>query len=219
MATERNMTELYFEWWLEELKSRGLVLKYEREPKTFLISDPVQIFYHQVKKTKKTLVPFQLYKPLNYTPDYKVVFSEKLKNKLFGVIEKSLGVMHDSDYEEIGSAYQNTLFYTELFQASKEFPGCFDVWFDVKPPAVAVKHSGQLGSSRDFKYTSKMMYDNHGIIVNKVVPVGTKESLFGKTFMPFRYKFTDVSQSPRKLKDYERGFRDINQYLELKKIN
>ena len=28
MATEKNSTELYFEWWLDELKSQNLVKKY-----------------------------------------------------------------------------------------------------------------------------------------------------------------------------------------------
>ena len=53
MATEKNMYETYFEWWLEELKKAGLVLEYEREPQTFVVHDTVLGFYNQhfAKKT------------------------------------------------------------------------------------------------------------------------------------------------------------------------
>ena len=47
MATEKNMFETYFEWWLEELKKSGFVLEYEREPKTFVVHDAVVGFYNQ----------------------------------------------------------------------------------------------------------------------------------------------------------------------------
>ena len=52
MATEKNSEELYFEWWLEELKSEGYVLHWEREPKVFTLKDPLLIFYSEHKKTK-----------------------------------------------------------------------------------------------------------------------------------------------------------------------
>ncbi len=212
------MTEVYFEWWLKELQAKGLVLYYEREPQSFVLTNPVQIFYNQFKATKEIIKSFELYSPLTYTPDYKVVISEKLKNRLFGVVSKEQQILEDEDFNEIGSAYQNTIFYTESLQKSKDYPGCYEIWFDVKAPNAASNVNPRLTSTRDFKYVSRLMFDTHGIVVNKVVPIGMKTCLFGKTFMPKRYRYTDISGQLRKLKDYESGFRNLEQYLEIKKV-
>lgn len=218
MATEKNKTELYFEWWLEELKEKGLVISYEREPQTFVIADPIPIYYNQNKKTKSFVKQFEIHPILTYTPDYKVVFSEKMLNKLIGIINKREQTIFEKDFSEVGSVYQNTMFYTEYNSWIKE-QGNLVLYFDVKPPSIATQKSGRVSSSRDFKYVSRMMYDKHDIIVNKVVPIGTSTCLFSKTFLPKRYKFTDVSGALRKLKDYESKSKSIKEYLESRNIN
>ena len=90
MATEKNSTELYFEWWLDELKSQNLVKKYEREPQSIIIKESYPIFYNQHYKKQEPIVRnFNLFQPITYTPDYLVVFDKSLLNKLFGYIKKS----------------------------------------------------------------------------------------------------------------------------------
>ena len=214
MATERNSTEMYFEWWLEEMKAHGLVESYEREPKTFVIADPIPIFYNQIRPIKPIVKSFEIMGALTYTPDYKVVFSKEMINKLIGVIDLEAKEICEYGFSENGSVYQNTMFYTSEVDEIKPV-----VYFDVKAPSIASQFSAKLGSTRDFKYVSRMMYDRYGIIVNKVIPVGAKTSLFCKTFMPKRYKFTDQSGGLRKLKDYEHKCKTLSQYLEIKNIN
>ena len=63
------------------------------------------------------------------------------------------------------------------------------------------------------------MYEKHNIIVNKVIPIGSSTSLFAKTFLPNRYKWTDKSGAIRQLKGYEANAKTLQQYLESKKIN
>lgn len=215
MATEKNSEELYFEWWLEELKSLGLVLEYQREPHTFEIAPAIPIFYNQIRPKTPIVKSFNLFGTLVYTPDYRVKFSKKLINKMIGVISKEENIMVEFGFAENGSVYQNTIFYTTDLPETE----WVTVYFDVKPPASAQRRTGTLGSSRDFKYISRMMYENHGIIVNKATPIGTSTSLFCKTFLPKRYQFTDVSGKPRKLKDYEMKAKSLSQYLSLKNIN
>lgn len=215
MATDKNDTELYFEWWLEELKSKGLVIGYEREPKTFVIHDAIPIFYDQNSKKSTITKSFELLPTLIYTPDYEVVFNPLMINKLIGQVDKLSSILISNGFEGAGSIYQDTMFYTTQVNEN----GYLKVYFDVKAPSAASKVSARLGSTRDFKYIARAMYERYGIIVNKVVPVGMKTSLFGKTFMPARYKFTDKSGSPRKLKDYEPGFKKLSEYLKIKDIN
>lgn len=215
MATDKNDTELYFEWWLEELKSKGLVISYEREPETFVIHDAIPIFYDQNSKTTSITKSFSLLPTLIYTPDYEVVFHSSMINKLIGEVDKLNNILVPNGFEGIGSAYQETLFYT----TQKNDNGYLKVYFDAKAPSSASKVNARLSSTRDFKYIARAMYERYGIIVNKVVPVGMKTSLFGKTFMPARYRFTDKSGSPRKLKDYEAGFKKLSEYLKIKDIN
>ena len=226
MSSEINMTEKYFEWWLEELKAIGLVISYEREPQTFTLFQPEPIFYNQHYKVKDPIVKsFNLFQPTTYTPDYKVVFSSKLVNKLFGIIKRETKILYDLEFKEPGSVYQETLFYAMgsseilycILDASKTEDN-IEVWFDVKPPAKALQFSGSLGSSREFPYNQRLMYEKHNIIVNKVVPIGTSTCLFAKTFLPRRYRFTDKSGQLRKLKSYENSAKNLEQYLKTKNI-
>lgn len=212
MATEKNMYETYFEWWLEELKKAGLVLEYEREPQTFVVHDTVLGFYNQHFAKKQPIIrDFTLVDSITYTPDYKVVFSEKLFNKLFGMIDSNKMLV---EYEPLdkGNYYQETLFYcTEL---GREFDK-YTIYFDVKPPAKAIQFSGKLGSSRDFPLKRAMLFQKENLIMNKVVPVGSKMSLFNKTFMPKRYRYTDGGTTLRKIKG---NFATIEDWLLEKQI-
>ena len=217
MATEKNSEELYFEWWLEELKKLGLVLEYIREPQKFILKDPVVIFYNQKKARSSFMKSFNPFPALTYTPDYRVIFSEKGLNKLFGKINVDTITLEDEGFDELGSVYQNVMFYTTA-KPDEKLRG-YELWFDVKPPSIAVARSGQLGSSRDFKYVSRMMFETHKIIVNKVVPIGSTTCLFAKTFMPRRYSFTDKGHQPRKLKSELANAKTIQQYLENKKLS
>ena len=211
MATQKNDNELYFEWWLEELKSVGLVKVYERECETYKVQQPVVVFYKQHYVRKEAIFRnFDLVSPIVYTPDYEVVFSEKLMNKLFGFIDTDTMTMVEYEPLEKGNYYQETLFYTTV----REFED-FRVIFDVKPPSKALQFSGKLGSSREFPVKRALLFENHKLIANKVVPVGSETSLFKKTFMPKRYRYTDGGTMLRKIKG---KYRSLEEWLNEKDI-
>lgn len=196
MSSEKNMYELYFEWWLDELKSVGLVMEYEREKTTYTVCDAVPIFYKQHYKTKEPIYRnFDLVTPITYTPDYEVLFSDKLMNKLFGYVEKDESKLIEEEVLDVGNVYQETLFYT----TDREYD-VFNVIFDVKAGSKAASFSAKLSSSRDFPVKRAMLYQKDGLIVNKVIPIGTANCLFAKTFMPRRYRYTDGGGMQRKIK-------------------
>lgn len=188
--TEKNNFEMYFEWWLDDLIKEGDVISYEREPKTFVLCDEIKpsfIKATQLKtKVKQEKKKFTLFNEVSYTPDYVVVFTqkgaEKWLNRIFsdGSLEKS-------------------------FDDKKPFIFCgwdkteIEVYFDVKPPSKAIRFSSSLGSSREFPIKQRLMFERYGIYVNKVVPIGSKNALFNKTFIPERYKLTDKGTRLRKL--------------------
>ena len=79
MATEKNNTELYFEWWLDELKSLGFVKDYTREPYQIKIKDSLPIFYNQHYKKQEPIVRnFNLFQPFSYQIKFFIIFNENL---------------------------------------------------------------------------------------------------------------------------------------------
>lgn len=215
------MNEIYFEWWLKELQSINLVHSFEYEPQ-FVLCDPLVIFYDHIYKRKDPIIKnFNLLNAITYKPDYKVVFDRKLINKLFGVFfteEKKL--LHDPNLSS-GNVYQNTLFYASekglSFLGDSAQITTVEVYFDVKPPPVALKFSGALGSSRDFKFNQRLMLEQHGIFVNKVVPSQGANCLYNKTFVPRRFLFTDGGGMTRKKKKHLK-YTTMERYLIEKQI-
>lgn len=214
MATDKNKGELYFEWWLNDMKKVGLVLDYVREPKTFILKDPIQIWMNKKFVRKESfIVSKELFHHITYTPDYLVRFNKKLFNKFIGAIEieykdienekDDFFILNEDGFDGPGIIYDETMFYTTalLKRHFKEEEGFIGVLFDVKPPPLALKFSSKTGSSRDFKFNKRLMFDVFGLYVNKVVPIGSgNNSLFNKTFFPDRYRYTDSGDRVRKSK-------------------
>lgn len=209
-----SQSEVYFEWWLEELKSAGLVIDFSRG-QTFNLIDPLAFDFNQHYKTKEPLIKqVNVLRNVAYTPDYKVLFNKKLLGKLYANLE-GRNILDDGRAPFPGNIWQEILFLTT---DTNYFSETSLVYFDVKPPSHAIRFSGALGSSRDFPIKQHLMYSVHNIFVNKVIPYGQKECLFTKTFLPKRYLWTDKSTKLRTLKDYEKKARTLTSYLESKSI-
>lgn len=202
MATTENSFEIYFEWWLMELQKKGLVKKFEREPESLVVLEP-SIIYSNVHYVKKDsiLVSHNLCGASTYTRDYDVLFHRSLLDKLIGYLvpdEKNCYSLKELNPREKGDTYYDFTYYY-VQKISEVNSDWITVSFDVKPPASALRFSAKLGSSREFPYNQKLVLERYGIYVNKVIPVGSKECLFNKTFMPQRYLFTDSGKQERKI--------------------
>lgn len=215
-----NMFEVYFEWWLNALKQVGLVLDWKKEPESLVLLDPVTIYSTiHMKRKEDVMADHDLMKMATYTRDYDAWVHRSLLDVLFGIIVK-----YDNTYflreltpRDKGDAWYDFAYY--YLQNDEELDKDYvRVSFDVKPPSAALRFSGALGSSREFPYNQKLMLERHGILVNKVVPVGAKECLFNKTFIPDRYYFTDAGKQTRKLKEKDRNIKQWMQQMNLKPI-
>lgn len=211
---ELSQSEVYFEWWLEELKKEGLILNWQRS-ETYILRPPLTFDFNQNYKSKNPLIKqVNVLRDIRYTPDYTVLFHKKLLSKLFAVV--SDGFIKDGPRENIpGNIWQEILFLTTDDNTVDE--SCY-VYFDVKPPSQAARFSGALSSSKDFPIKQRMMFEDHNIFVNKVIPMGQATCLFTKTFVPKRYLWTDKSTRLRKLKPYEEKADNLTKYLEKKSI-
>lgn len=218
----KNMNETYFEWWALELKEIGLIKEIQHQPEKFILENPLPVFYEHKYKVKEPLFKsFNLFQGITYTCDYRLVFDIKLLNKLFGVFMDDMVILKDNNIET-GNVYQNTLFYsTEIslkFKDDSNKLETIEMFFDVKPPSSALRYSGSLGSSRDFKFNQRMTYNKHNIYVNKVVPADGKNCLFNKTFIPKRYLYTDGGNQIRKKKSHLDYSKTLENYLTTKNI-
>lgn len=200
-AIEPNDNEKYFEWWLDDLMDLGLVIDYEFEPKVFCIADPLPLYVEQNYATKESIIKTKmLYSELAYTPDYKVIFHGALLHKLFGFVKSLSRELLNDPHLTKGNVYQNTLFYlTDVGEIPppQDDPGGmsnFEAWFEIKPPRAA-KNAVRID---EFRYKSRMMFNRYGIIVNKVVPIGSANCLFNKTYIPSRYLYQDNTNSLRR---------------------
>ena len=199
MATEKNNFEMYFEWWLDDLKEEEFITEYVREPQTFTLKPEVEVSYPKGKKILK-IEKQTILNPITYTPDYKVAFTQKGVNILFLVI---------SEMGSIPEKYNRNLHFLFLENLRSLKDNVYILYFDVKAPAKAVRFSSGLGSTREFPIKQRLMYDLKGIFVNKVVPVGSSTSLFEKTFYPKRYFQTDKERGLRKDMENKRTIKDF----------
>lgn len=218
---KENMFETYFEWWLTALQHVGLVSHWKKEPETLVMIDPVTVYSEvHMKRIENTMASHTLMQMATYTRDYDAWFHKSLLDVLFGVLVKSDDAyfLKEFKFRDKGDAWFDFSYYY-LFNETEAENEYFKISFDVKPPAKALQRSGKLGSSREFPYNQKLILEKHNIFVNKVIPVGAKDCLFNKTFIPQRYYLADAGYKTRKLNEIDRN---INQWMaanNLKKIS
>lgn len=197
MTTEKNQIEEYFEWWLNELSQNGFIKHYEREKTTFVVREPAKYGkYKRYKSKEKTVQEFNLFPKIKYTSDYTIEWTEKAEYYFYEEINpakvfqfgKPIFIAHRSIEEEDGVPIEKILSYV-----------------DVKPTNAVARAGGRVSSSVTFPLKNRMLWEEHGIFVNKVVPIpmakaGYNSALFIESFTPTRYLFTDGGKQKRKIK-------------------
>lgn len=154
----KNNEELYFSYYLDELKEQGLIESYEYEPESFLLSDEITFNYTKTTvlktKTKVENKTKALLHKHSYTPDFVIKPSSKGNGiNIFGW-----------NLEEF-----------PLFITSGKVGEYARSYIDVKGA-----FSKNLSTSVTFPLNQKWMYQKYGIYVQKIKPF----DLFKQTFMP-----------------------------------
>lgn len=191
--TQRNTIEAYFEWFLNELLENGYIKWWKREPEKILASSAIEYGrYKRFKRKEKIIEQFNLFREVNYTHDYEMCWTQKAEyifyeeiteNRVFQ-FGKPLFIAHQKEIEEV----------MEI---------CSIV--DVKPTTSVTQRGGKVSSSVSFPFKQRLIWKNHNIYVNKVVPIpmagtGYSSALFITAFTPVRYLLTDGGKMRRKIK-------------------
>ena len=175
--------EWYFTWWLDELVEAGIVNDYFYESNTFSLSKAKTYPHLVVMKTKTKLVEKSLLEEHVYTPDFLIEWNESNLNKFFRIIHDDT-CSTKCPFFAIRSSKDGKV-YTFI-----EVKGDFD----------------KNNMTRLFRITQKWLYDKYNLYVELLkIP-----SLFKRTFVPDRYRYTDKTMQPRSL-----NFKPVtlNEYL------
>jgi hypothetical protein len=214
MATETNGLELYFEWYLNDLKEAGFIRSFKREAFPILITEKATKKRYDFKaKTKAPKIEdFTLFNQNTYTFDYLIVWEKHAHELFYNLIET-----------EIVRVWCP-------FYAMEDKDGNHVSFIDVKPPAGAMSF-GNNTTGYTFPIIQKMIYAVYGIYISKAIPVplvkkgeiksGNKQALFSTTFVPKRYMFTDAGGQARKISYRKQSLQQYVSYRtkEIDRIN
>lgn len=183
--------EEYFEWWLADLAPFEIFYLKKYQPKPFVLFDGFSLTYNLQMKTKVKQKNETLLTAHQYQADFIIYWNEKYKNKIFfdfndrDIVTDTLGIKKNfpflANYSERHGKYYSVI--------------------DIKG------NYNQNDAWRRFAIDQKWVFKEYGIYVQKVIPVPQMSgkrmipanALFPNTFVPVRYKLTDVSMKPRKI--------------------
>jgi len=171
--------EMYMDWWLQELKSKGYIKEIIHQPKSFvLLEDPIVSRYFTPYKKMEggKWTEESIMKESVYTTDIKVIWDISA----FGLFTTKL---YGQKRKKKGQALMFIL--CQRCDLTQEYYS----YIEVKPAF------DQNNMTRLAKTNIKWVWDKYKEYVNIVVP----EKHFNKTFTPAKYFFTNLSGKPRKI--------------------
>jgi hypothetical protein len=177
-----SIDEVYFEWWLQELKDNGYVESYHRA-KSLTISDNITSDYSVKNKTRSVIVTKNILQPIVYTPDYVIVWTDKANGIFFLDIYGSSTLTKEKD---------KPLLYHKIW--AQQFGNKYVSIVDVKPSVN--QRFVKFTSSHTFVVKQALLYKTLCIFVDKIKVI----SLMKSTFTPDRYLRSDKNTTVRKIK-------------------
>jgi hypothetical protein len=163
--------ELYFLWYLQELKDQGFIKAFKRS-KTYTLSNTVsKRFIQPMKKVEDKIKMQTVLREHAYTPDYTIWWEVE-----------SVGVLC-TDLEDVFDRHKTKFICQregDQYYSTIEVKGTYD----------------QNNNARITGISMKWLMSKLGIFVTLVkVP-----TIFEQTFTPERYLLTDKTLKPRRLK-------------------
>ena len=176
----QSMEELYFVWWLCDLKDMGYVEDAWYEDDTFVLGDGCTKFYTKHMKTKSKRLEETVVRPTVYTPDFKIKFTEKADGVFYRDIVSEDKLMKGS---------KRLFFFGEDLVSYVEIKPDFDF----------------NNMTRYAKIKINWLFQRSKIYVNLVkVP-----TVFKDTFTPERYLLTDNNRRTRSIKYKVKTLKDF----------
>ena len=177
--------EIKFYKWLRSLQKKGLIEGIYPHGKTYTLFEPVKREVIKVLKTKTKVEEKTLLRGANYTCDFIITFPEEWRSILFEY--------HDSKWLK-----NDPVFIANRVENMPPF--CI---IDVK--GIIPDRYNKSDSLAKFSMTQKIMYEVHGLFVQKVVC----DKLFEKTFWPYDILNRKRTKLPKNLKTVDQFVLDI----------
>lgn len=194
--------EMWFSWWLEELKRYGVVVSWQYHAKTWQLSRPCSLLWSVQGARKELQKSKSLLRAHSYTADFTVQWT-------------------CSDFVNVGTVLMATgLDGYNLRMVSPYRPDAVMVVSNANLISyVDVKGNFARGHSKSESFEVKrgQIWDQYGEYINRIIPYtsakkktydaetqepmdgGGKPCLFRDTFYPQRFLLTDKGHSARKI--------------------
>jgi len=177
--------ELYFSWWCDTLKDKGIIKRYLYESNTFKLSEPKSFIYTKKLVTKVKTLKGSLLDAHEYTPDFIIEWNTEYDGIFYRDINKVYS--HKPPYFAMQSKKNESVY--SLF----EIKGSFD----------------RNNMTRLFRLNQKWLYDKYDLYVDLlIIP-----DLFKRTFIPDRWFYTDSGRQPRKINFGVKRFNEYFMWL------
>jgi len=179
--------KLFFDW-TNELKSVGLIEDIECQP-TFKILEDKFIKINKLKTRKKIHIveKHKILNGLNYTADFRIVWSEKLLNILFQPMD-------------------NLWNKPSLFYSQYNSDGKYESY-------IEVKETNMHGNIARFSVVQRILYHTVGIYINPIKMFLGRNALFKNTFQPGTLDLM-IKNGKRRRKQFEKwDEKRIGEYL------
>ncbi len=177
--------ELYVSWYLNELVEGGYVIKYNYQPKPWVLSERRIYRYGKNLKTKKKFIETTLLREHIYTPDFEVLWYEKC----YGMLLKNVDLFGKYVAQDRQIVNKKNPFWVNDINFLEITPSKLYSTWEIKPLF------DRNNMTRLFTINQKWVYDKYGVYVQKIIP----QKLFKDTFTPQRYLLTDSGKQKRKL--------------------
>lgn len=176
--TWESNEELYFLYWIFELKDRGYVNSIER-PTSHILSSAVVNKYELQLKTKTKQVEQILLQEHVYTPEFLIIWNSQSEEKLISVLRNHRKFDNDLILAQNFPRLSKTLEPSDLIYSYVEIKPIWD----------------HQNMTRLFRLNQKWTWDKYRIYVNLIFP----RRLFQKTFTPNEYLYTEKKRDKRSI--------------------
>jgi ribosomal protein S18 len=162
--------ELYFSWYLDQLKDKGYVNHWERNEASYEMTSPIiNTYIKPMKRVEDKVLEQTILNGSSYTPDF-IIYWE----------DKAIGI-----------------FVSKLDHTKGKIETPFICQLPELVSVIETKGEFDMGNmTRLARNNIKFVYEKHKVFINLI----KLPSIFNKTFTPDRYLMTDKTFKPRKLK-------------------
>lgn len=180
--------ERLFYLYIQELKDTGWIKEFSFHTDEFILSESVKYNWLQETKNKKVTKESTLLHGHVYTADFRIFWEPKAH-----------GVFYINIFDNINKTDKVPFLNHTNVDGTDIGTYC-----EIKP------NFDKNNMQRLFTINQKWIFQEHHILVQKIIPIGDKSCLFAKTFVPQEAMLTNKTKKPKK---YKFEVKSLNQFI------